>query len=79
MWIAEGFIKSGKQGQTLLEVGESYFNNLINRSMIQPMYDWYSGSIQGCRVHDMGLDLICSLSNEENFVTILNGTENTSP
>ena len=27
----------------------------------------------------MGLDLICSLSNEENFVTILNGTENTSP
>ena len=74
MWIAEGFIQSGKQGQTLLEVGESYFNDLINRSMIQPMYDWYSGSI-----HDMGLDLICSLSNEENFVTILNGTENTSP
>ena len=79
MWIAEGFIQSGKQGQTLLEVGESYFKDLINRSMIQPMYDWYSGSIQGCRVHDMGLDLICSLSNEENFVTILNGTENTSP
>jgi len=79
MWIAEGFIQSGKQGQTLLEVGESYFNDLINRSMIQPMYDWYSGSIQGCRVRDMGLDLICSLSNEENFVTILNGTENTSP
>ena len=79
MWIAEGFIQSGKQGQTLLEVGESCFNDLINRSMIQPMYDWYSGSIQGCRVHDMGLDLICSLSNEENFVTILNSTENTSP
>ena len=79
MWIAEGFIQSGKQGQTLLEVGESYFNDLINRSMIQPMYDWYSGSIQGCRVHDMGLDLICSLSNEDNFVTVLNGTENTSP
>ncbi|KAK8448060.1 hypothetical protein SEVIR_8G209600v4 [Setaria viridis] len=78
MWIAEGFIQCGKQGQSLFDVGESYFNDLINRSMIQPMHDWYSGVVEGCRVHDMVLDLICSFSNEENFVTILNDIENTS-
>ncbi|XP_012703795.1 putative disease resistance RPP13-like protein 3 isoform X2 [Setaria italica] len=78
LWIAEGFIQRGKQGQSLFDVGESYFNDLLNRSMIQPMHDWYSGLVQGCKVHDMVLDLICSFSNEENFITILNDMENTS-
>ncbi|KAG0530703.1 hypothetical protein BDA96_05G209600 [Sorghum bicolor] len=79
MWIAEGFIQSGRHWGTLFACGESYFNELINRSMIQPIHDTDTGLIKQCRVHDMILDLICSLSSEENFVTILTDVDGTSP
>nr|UBY06884.1 NBS-LRR disease resistance protein [Dasypyrum villosum] len=76
MWIAESFVQCGKSNTSLFEVGETYFNELVNRSLIQPVYDDY-GSVHACRVHDSVLDLLCSLSSEENFVTIVNGTSDT--
>ncbi|CAM0878236.1 unnamed protein product [Alopecurus aequalis] len=72
-WIAEGFIQK-KHGYTLYEVGEMCFNELINRSLIQPDYDYYEqkfDEVPGCRVHDIVLDFIVSKSLEENFVTII--------
>ncbi|KAL6653827.1 hypothetical protein ACP70R_008751 [Stipagrostis hirtigluma subsp. patula] len=79
-WIAESFIQSHGYSDHLFELGESYFNELINRNLIQPLKDEYSANVRGCRVHDMVLDLICSMSIEENFVTISSDTEkNISP
>ena len=78
LWIGEGFIQPSKQERSLFEIGESYFNELVNRSMIQPTYDSYRGTIEYCRVHDMVLELICSLSSEENFLTIWNHAGRTS-
>lgn len=73
-WIAEGFVHSEKQETSLYELGNNYFNELINRSMIQPIGIDDEERVEACRVHDMVLDLIRTLSTEENFVTILDGT-----
>ncbi|KAE8780111.1 Disease resistance protein RPM1 [Hordeum vulgare] len=69
-WIAEGFIHT--EGRyTTYEVGERYFNELLNRGLIQPgIIDIY-GEVVSCRVHDTILDFIISKSIEENFVTLL--------
>ncbi|VAI13691.1 unnamed protein product [Triticum turgidum subsp. durum] len=68
-WIADEFVVP-KHGYTLEEVGESYFNELINRNMIQQEFKFYGEAIS-CRVHDIVLDFIVTRSNEENFVSVL--------
>uniref|UniRef100_A0A0E0R6R9 Uncharacterized protein n=1 Tax=Oryza rufipogon TaxID=4529 RepID=A0A0E0R6R9_ORYRU len=55
------------------QVAESYFNELINRSMILPVSIAYDGSIQICQVHDLVLNIIISMSKEDNFVTVIDG------
>ncbi|XP_062201837.1 disease resistance protein RGA5-like isoform X2 [Phragmites australis] len=69
-WVAEGFI-SKAHGMDLEEVAKSYFNELINRSMIQPLKTDYNGEVLSCRVHDMMLDLILHKSREENFISVI--------
>jgi disease resistance protein RPM1 len=72
-WIGEGVIhKQG--GRSLHESGELCFNELINRSLIQPAeIDGAFGGheVKSCRVHDTIRDFIVSKAVEENFVTII--------
>lgn len=68
-WIAEGFV-SETHGLDLEEVAERYFDELVNKSMIQPGKT-IRGEMYYCRVHDLMLDLIISKCTEENFITII--------
>nr|UBY06896.1 NBS-LRR disease resistance protein [Dasypyrum villosum] len=70
-WLAEGFIQCDKEETRLFEIGRSYFNELINRSLIQPAQINEEGTVVTCRIHDMVLDLVCSLSSDEKFISIL--------
>ncbi|KAM3280335.1 hypothetical protein ACQJBY_047238 [Aegilops geniculata] len=72
LWIAEGFI-SDERGQSQQEVAERYFYELINRSMVQPVYVRYGGKARACRVHDMMLEIFISKSNEDNFIVVVGG------
>nr|USU81736.1 BSR [Brachypodium sp.] len=69
-WMAEGFI--GKEnGLDVEKAARNYFNELFNRSLIQPIRFDNRGSVTHCRVHDMMLDLILLKSAEENFLTVV--------
>ncbi|CAM0942701.1 unnamed protein product [Alopecurus aequalis] len=69
-WIGEGFIQK-EDGHTLYEIGERCFNELLNRSLIQPVKTSKTGKVKNCRVHDTILDFIISKSIEDNFVTLV--------
>ncbi|KAM3399804.1 hypothetical protein ACQJBY_004951 [Aegilops geniculata] len=73
-WIAEGFV-SEERGRSCHEVAESYFYELINKSLVQPVDIGYDGMVRACRVHDMMLEHIISKSIEENFITVVNGSQ----
>ncbi|CAN6352481.1 unnamed protein product [Urochloa humidicola] len=75
-WVAEGFVQRDKQAQdqiSFFKIGESYFNQLLNRSLIQPANMDMGGTPLACRVHDTVLDLVVSLSREESFITTVLG------
>uniref|UniRef100_A0A8R7QQ98 Disease resistance protein RPP13 n=1 Tax=Triticum urartu TaxID=4572 RepID=A0A8R7QQ98_TRIUA len=67
-WVAEGFINN-LYGQDMEVAAKSYFNELINRSLIQPERTDH-GELLSCRVHDMMLDLILSKCAEHNFIRV---------
>ncbi|XBI13967.1 hypothetical protein VPH35_140621 [Triticum aestivum] len=69
-WVAEGFIPK-VHGQDATMVAGSYFNELVNRSMIQPTHIRYNGQVKNCKVHDMILDLIRLKSEEEKFLSVV--------
>ncbi|KAM3299327.1 hypothetical protein ACQJBY_040694 [Aegilops geniculata] len=78
-WISEGFIQVEDETDSLLELGYSYFNELVNRNMIMPINIHVDGRVEACCVHDIMLDLICELSSEVNFVTILDVVKGDTP
>ncbi|KAF6992486.1 hypothetical protein CFC21_009471 [Triticum aestivum] len=66
-WVAESFI-SNLYVQDQEDIGMSYFNELVNRSMVQ-QFELDNGQVV-CSVHDMLLDLILSKCAQDNFASV---------
>lgn len=77
-WIGEGFVQE-QEGTSLFELGQRYFDQLLNASLIEEVYlNDGDGIVKYCRVHAVVFWLIHSLASEENFVTIFHGIQHTS-
>uniref|UniRef100_J3N074 Rx N-terminal domain-containing protein n=1 Tax=Oryza brachyantha TaxID=4533 RepID=J3N074_ORYBR len=71
-WIAEGFVFE-KDGMSVEEVAETYFNHLIRRKIVRAVKHSSSGKVKHCVVHDMILEHIVAKAAEENFITVVGG------
>ncbi|CAO2192303.1 unnamed protein product [Urochloa humidicola] len=68
-WTAEGY-SSEVRGKPMGEIADSYFMELIDRSMILPSQQSVSSrkGIDSCKVHDLMREISISKSAEENLV-----------
>ncbi|VAH41005.1 unnamed protein product [Triticum turgidum subsp. durum] len=71
-WIAEGFVCE-KQGLSVEDVAEIYFNHLITRKIIRPVEHSSNGKVKKFIVHDMVLEHVVAKASEENFITVVGG------
>ncbi|KAM3206358.1 hypothetical protein ACQJBY_061817 [Aegilops geniculata] len=71
-WIAEGYCKE-MHGMTAEEIGDNYFDELLDRSMILPRegVNHHSGKISSCQLHDIIREICISKAREENLVFTL--------
>ncbi|KAE8726847.1 disease resistance protein RPM1-like isoform 1 [Hibiscus syriacus] len=69
LWIAEGFVEA-KQGKMVEDVAEDFFNELLNRSLIQVAGMTSDGRVRLCRVHDLVREIIILKPREQNFAVI---------
>lgn len=69
LWTAEGFVEA-KEGKTIEDVAEDYFNELLGRSLMQVVETTCDGRVKTCRIHDLLREIIISKSREQNFATI---------
>ncbi|XP_022851270.1 putative late blight resistance protein homolog R1A-10 [Olea europaea var. sylvestris] len=66
LWVAEGFLKPAGS-KTLEDVGEEYFLDLVQRSLILVQKKGSSGKIKTCTIHDLLRDLCVKEAQKEKF------------
>ncbi|KAL4185737.1 hypothetical protein AMTRI_Chr10g232190 [Amborella trichopoda] len=74
LWLAEGFIAK-RGGETLEDVAEDYFEELVSRNMLQVERVSLSGHIKSCVVHDLLRALAIAKAKEENFLGVITGKD----
>ncbi|KAL5213236.1 hypothetical protein ABZP36_024083 [Zizania latifolia] len=76
-WVIEDYA-SNTHNMSAEQVGERYFQEFINRSIIRPLetVTHNAGSIDYCQVHSLIHDIIASKSKEENHGIVLGHSSN---
>ncbi|XP_022851534.1 putative late blight resistance protein homolog R1A-10, partial [Olea europaea var. sylvestris] len=70
LWVAEGILKPASY-KTLEDVGEEYFLDLVQRSLILVRKKGSSGKIKTCTIHDLLRDLCVREAQKEKFFHVV--------
>ncbi|KAL5560132.1 hypothetical protein UlMin_036343 [Ulmus minor] len=60
------------KGRTLEEVGESYFNELLNRSLLQLAAEYSDKYWNRFKIHDLVREIVLAKAEDQNFAAIVN-------
>ncbi|KAK2988888.1 hypothetical protein RJ640_000248 [Escallonia rubra] len=67
LWIAEGLVENDNNRE-MEDIAEDYFDQLIDRSLIQVVRRRTDGVVKVCRIHDLLRDLCISEGRRERFL-----------
>ncbi|GLU14949.1 hypothetical protein SLE2022_314860 [Rubroshorea leprosula] len=67
LWMAQGFLNPSSQ-ETMEDIGNKYFNDLLCNSLFQDVKRDKYGNIQTCKMHDVVHDLAVFVSKNETLI-----------
>ncbi|CAL8990101.1 unnamed protein product [Prunus brigantina] len=74
LWVAEGLIFSRQQrhslGETMEDIARDWLSELVERCLVQVRTSGSTGTIKGCRIHDLVRDMCLLRVKEESFLQI---------
>ncbi|KAI5348172.1 hypothetical protein L3X38_001059 [Prunus dulcis] len=74
LWVAEGLIFSRQQrhslGETMEDIAHDWLSELVERCLVQVGTSGSTGTIKGCRIHDLVRDMCLLRAKEESFLQI---------
>ncbi|GLT63094.1 hypothetical protein SLA2020_356800 [Shorea laevis] len=69
LWMAQGFLYQANESfETMEDVGNYYFSNLLSNSLFQDVHRDEYGNIRSCKMHDTVHDLALSVSKGDTFI-----------
>ncbi|XP_062008180.1 putative disease resistance protein RGA3 [Rosa rugosa] len=76
LWMSQGLVGSvGNKEKTMIDIGESYFDNLAMRSFFQNFEEDEFGDINRCQMHDIVHDFLQYLTKNECLIVEFKGGE----
>ncbi|ONI26869.1 hypothetical protein PRUPE_1G051800 [Prunus persica] len=79
LWVAEGLISLRQQRhgsrETMEDIAHDYLSELVERCLVQVRTSGSTGTIKGCRIHDLVRDMCLLKAKEESFLQINNSLQ----
>ncbi|XP_074287903.1 putative late blight resistance protein homolog R1B-16 [Silene latifolia] len=72
LWLAERFVKTSYEQESLESAAEKYLHDLVDRSLLMVAKRGSNHRIQTCRIHDLVFDFCIQKAKAEKFLITMN-------